>query len=581
MLKSYNIWNSACFRVKMILLILGWVCFSASNSYSQSLPFLKKGELKTQLIVDGKPFLMLAGELSNSVSGSLKHMEGGDNPLPRKTYRMLGNSLGTDSNLDMEYKGSVWQQMVDLNVNTVLAAVSWEMIEPEEGKFDFSVVDAMIKGAREKGLRLIPLWFGTWKNGMSSYVPLWVKKDYKRFPRVKTEHEGSVEIISAFSKEALHADAKAFAALMKHIKEIDSEHQTVIMVQVENEVGILGDSRDRSEVANKAFKSEVPKELMDYLTSNKKTLVKELDELWKSSNYKKSGSWSEVFGTGVWTDLVFMAWQYSIYMNEVTKQGKSEYNLPMFVNAWLEYTGMMSLPGGFPSGGPLPRVFDIWKAGAPDVDFMSPDIYGGDFVKWCDQYTMQGNPLLIPETWWNKEEYVQKLMFAIGNYNTLGVAPFGIDRVNPLETQPIRDMYQAMEYLSTDILKYQGNKNRMTGFLLSKEQPQVEFEMENYFVKAELYARRGEIKVEDAFGIIINTDEDQFTISGGRALISFRPIKDSKAKAGIGPVDEYIFHDGNWIRGRRLGGDETNRGRHVFLPVEGIGIQKAIIYQYK
>ncbi len=267
-----------------------------TDGQTQTIPYLKKEGGRTQLIVDDMPFLMLAGELSNSASGSVEQMLGGDNPVPRKVYRMLNGSLGNDSSFDMDYKGSIWQQMVDLNVNTVLPAISWEMIEPEEGKFDFTVVDAMIEGAREKNLRLIPLWFGTWKNGMSSYAPLWVKKDYKRFPRTRIEGEGSIEVVSTFSEEALKADALAFAALMKHIKEVDEKHRTVIMVQVENEVGILGDSRDRSDMAEKAFEDVVPQQLMDYLIENKGSLMPQLDELWASSGYKETGNWTEIFG---------------------------------------------------------------------------------------------------------------------------------------------------------------------------------------------------------------------------------------------------------------------------------------------
>ncbi len=545
----------------------------------QSMPYLKKDGHKVQLIVDDKPFLVLGGELSNSASGSVANMLNGEHPIPRKKYKMLNGSLGNDSSLNLEYKGSIWQQMVDLNVNTVLAAVSWEMIEPEEGKFDFSIVDAMIKGAREKNIRLIPLWFGSWKNGMSSYAPLWVKQDYKRFPRTKIKDKGSIEVLSTFSEEALKADAKAFTALMEHIKEIDSAHRTVIMVQVENEVGILGDSRDRSKVAENAFKNEVPQKLMSYLIKNKGKLMSELDALWASTGYKTSGSWTEVFGSSVWTDLVFMSWQYARYMNYVTKQGKAVYNLPMFVNAWLEYPNRPN-PGGFPTGGPLPRVMDVWKAAAPDIDFISPDIYGSNFIEWCDRYTSQNNPLFIPETWWNKPEYVNYMMYAIGSYNTLGVAPFGIDRLEPGEDQPLRDMYRAVAYLSPKILDYQGDKNKIRGFLIDRTTPSVEFEMDNYYVKASLYERRGEFKVDNAYGLVLKTGKDEFMITGSCAVVSFRP-KNLKEKAGIGPVNEYIYIDGKWQKGRALGGDETNRGQGVFLPVEGLGIQKVTVYKYR
>ncbi|PJF38504.1 MAG: glycoside hydrolase family 42, partial [Phototrophicales bacterium] len=110
-------------------------------------------------------------------------------------------------------------------------------------------VDEMIYEARRHGLRLILLWFGTWKNGMSSYAPAWVKRDFRRFPRVKIHDGQLVEILSTFSTETRDADARAFAELMRHLKTIDGDDHTVIMVQVQNEVGVLGDSRDRSPIA--------------------------------------------------------------------------------------------------------------------------------------------------------------------------------------------------------------------------------------------------------------------------------------------------------------------------------------------
>ncbi|NMH86751.1 GH35 family beta-galactosidase [Flavivirga algicola] len=570
-------------KIKKSLFKIAYVTFLlafCTTTKAQHIPYLKKGNNKTQLIVDNKPFLMLAGELSNSVSGSVELMSAGDNYIPRKVYAMVNGSLGNDTAYDMTYKGSVWQQMTDLNVNTVLAAVSWQMIEPVEGQFDFSVVDAMIEGAREKNLKLIPLWFGSWKNGMSGYAPLWLKKDYIRFPRTKIKDKGSVEVVSTFSEEALKADAKAFAALMKHIKEVDSKHRTVIMVQVENEVGILGDSRDRSKVAERAFNDPVPQKLMDYLIKNKKTLVGELDTLWASTGYKKSGNWTEVFGESVWTDLVFTSWQYATYINHVAKKGKEAYNLPMFVNAWLEYPDRPN-PGGFPTGGPLPRVMDVWKAAAPDIDFMSPDIYGSNFVEWCDRYTQQGDPLFVPETWWNKPEYVAYMLYAIGNYNTLGVAPFGIDRLDPEAHQMLTEMYRAVEYLSPQILESQGDKNKIRAFLIDRDNPFVEFEMDDYYVKARLYSRRGKIKVDEAHGLILKTGKNTFTILGSRAVVAFRPKNSNNEKAGLGIVSEYVYRDGKWKKGRMLGGDETNSGRGVFLPVEGYGIQETEIYTYK
>jgi len=215
--------------------------------------------------------------------------------------------------------------------NTVLSAVHWELIEPQEGKFDFSLVDSQIRDAQTYNLRLIFLWFGSWKNGVSSYVPAWVKTNQARFPRVQNKDGKGSEILSTLSSANRDADARAFAALMRHIKQADTRHR-VVMMQVENEVGLGGNSRDMCEAANKAFAGAVPKELLDYIGSHKDTLHPLLRKAWEAAGSKTSGTWEEVFGKAQFTDDIFMAWNYASYVGGVAAAGKAEYPLPMFVN---------------------------------------------------------------------------------------------------------------------------------------------------------------------------------------------------------------------------------------------------------
>src|SRR3954471_6820511 len=207
----------------------------AHNSTNEGMPQLRRQGSATQLIVDGSPFLVIGGELHNSSSSSIEYMQ------------------------------PIWQRMRDLNINTVLTPVSWELIEPTEGSFDFALVDDLIRAARSHDLRLIVLWFGSWKNGMSSYIPLWVKQDSARFPRVLIHISEPLEVLSTLVEANWQADARAFAALMHHLAEFDGQDHTVIMVQVENEVGVLGDSRDRCEAANSAYAGPVPPALLAYL----------------------------------------------------------------------------------------------------------------------------------------------------------------------------------------------------------------------------------------------------------------------------------------------------------------------------
>jgi beta-galactosidase GanA len=261
-------------------MFIGWMLFAACAaglSLAQNAagtPHLQKQGNATQLVVDGKPFLITSGELSNNAASSLEGLD------------------------------PVWPKIVASNLNTVLVAISWAQFEPQEGKFNYAELDGVIAKARENHLRLVILWFGCWKNGTSSYPPVWVKKDFARFPRIQINEGktvsivGPVETLSTFGEATADADAKAFAALMRHIKEVDGAEHTVLMMQVENEVGVLRDSRDRSPAANRAYAGQVPAELMSYLEAHKDNLIPEFREVWAANGYKKSGTWEQVFGPG-------------------------------------------------------------------------------------------------------------------------------------------------------------------------------------------------------------------------------------------------------------------------------------------
>ena len=235
------------------------------------IPHLKKVGQTVQMTVDGQPYLILAGELHNSSATSSGYMQ------------------------------PIWARLAVARLNTVISTVSWELIEPVEGRFDFSSVDYQIRAAREQRLHLVLIWFGTWKNASSSYAPLWVKRDARRFPMASTKTGTGTfmglpaEALSAFGDATIAADAQAFRALMRHIREADRQH-TVIMMQVENETGLLGDSRDRLALAEVMWSKPVPRELVDYLSQHKDTLLPELSRVWGTNGFKTSGTWAEIFG---------------------------------------------------------------------------------------------------------------------------------------------------------------------------------------------------------------------------------------------------------------------------------------------
>ena len=250
--------------VRWLMVLVAVVLAGAQMAGAQvkpdaGIPSLHKQGTTTQLLVDGKPFVILGGELHNSSASSLAYME------------------------------PIWPKMVALNLNTVLAVVSWELLEPEEGKFDFALVDGLLQGARKHNLRLVLLWFGSWKNGVSSYVPGWVKRDVARFPRMQPRPGENVEVLTPLSEANCAADTRAFVALMRHLQEVDSIEHTVLMMQVENEVGLLGATRDHSPLAEAAFAQAVPAELMSYLSDHKDDLIPEFKKYWEAAGLQDDG----------------------------------------------------------------------------------------------------------------------------------------------------------------------------------------------------------------------------------------------------------------------------------------------------
>jgi hypothetical protein len=441
----------------------------------------------------------------------------------------------------------VWDRMVALNFNTVLAPVSWELIEPQEGHFDFSLVDGLIHGARQHGLHLVFLWFGSWKNGTSSYVPAWVKKDFHRFPRTRLTDGKAVAVLSTCAPANWEADARAFAALMRHIRKTDAAGHTVLMMQVENEVGLRGESRDHFEVANAAFDAPIPKELSTYLEKNKDVLIPEIRKRWQAAGAKTTGPWKIVFGSGPETDELFMAWSYARYIDHVAAAGKAEYPIPMYVNAYVSDKG----------GGPVPRVMDMWLAGAPHLDMLSPDPYGGKFQEWCELYARRGNPLFIPEMSGGADG-ARNPFLALGQYEALGTSPFAVDTIEDPATSSLAASYAVLRQLAPVILAQQG-KGRLTGFRLDKEHPSVTRELGGYELEISL-DRMFHTQAETGYGLIAAVGADEFIGAGNGFRVSFKPKTPGPAQAAITAVDEGIYREGKWIPGRRLNGDEDDQG---------------------
>jgi hypothetical protein len=525
---------------------------------STRLPHLETRAHATQLIVDGKAFLILGGELHNSSASSLAYMK------------------------------PIWPQLAGMHLNTVLAPVSWEIIEPEEGKFDFATVDGLIDDARKNNLRLVFLWFGSWKNTYSSYTPEWVKRNTGRFPRVQTSDGRSTERLCPFVEENERADARAFAALMRRIKEKDNDVHTVLMVQVENEVGVIPEARDHSDFAARAFNSPVPAELLSYLQQRTSKLDPEFRAIWDAAGNKRSGNWEDVFGKGPLTDDLFMAWHYARYVNGVAAAGKAEYALPMFVNAALIRPNYQ--PGQYNSGGPLPHSLDLWRAGAPVVDFFSPDVYFDDFGNWSRRYHRDGNPLFVPEAIGGAAG-AANAFYAIGQLQAIGFSPFGIDGVQnafrgdkPGEASPeLTASYAILAELASLILQKQSENRIATLLLEGPSQRAARVSLGNYTFTAEPASAADSGKRGAA--MLLQVGPEEYLVAGsGNLTIAISASAESPGPpiAGIVSIDEEILENGHWIRERRLNGDESGQGRVLRLEDPRIPmILRVKLYRYR
>jgi hypothetical protein len=534
-------------RIKFCLLpvlVLGLSIAGAQNNAGVQ---LKKSLDKNQLLVDGKPFLILGGELGNSSASNAAWLK------------------------------PAWSHLKEMNLNTVLVPVYWELMEPEENNFDFSLVDSMIAEARTHDMKIVLLWFGTWKNSMSCYAPLWMKTNQQRFTRTPDSAGRSQELFSVFGKETLAADKKAFAALMRHIKATDELQHTVLMVQVENEIGMLPTAREMSATANNMFNAKVPAELMNYLKENQHNLVPEFGQKWAAAGFKVNDTWRNIFGEGVATDEIFQAWYYAKYTNEVTLAGKKEYNLPMYVNAALPRPG--KLPGQYPSAGPLPHLMDVWQAGAPALDMLSPDFYNPDTKYWCDLYTRNGNVLFVPEMQFDKAA-AAKAFFIIGHYKALGFSPFSIESDNTASV-PLTKTYDLLQQLSPLIAGRQWLS--MDGFMLDKQNKKIVTKMGQYQLAVSHDATLSwSPEAKDSVwsttgGIILQTAPDEFIIAGTGLVVTFENT-DRNVVTNIAAADEVQYINGNETKSRRMNGDQDHQGRHIRFSVGEWGIQKVKLY---
>ncbi|MBX2857172.1 MAG: DUF5597 domain-containing protein [Cellvibrionaceae bacterium] len=507
--------------------------------------------------------------------------------VDNKPYLILGIQTNNSTNYAAALK-DVWPVAKLTQANTLSIPIAWEQIEPKEDHFDFSFVDYLIKDARRNNIRLILLWFATWKNNAPHYAPGWVKLDDKRFPRVVKPNGESLNSLSPLHSTTLEADKKAFRRLMAHLKKVDKK-RTVIMVQVENEVGTYGAARDYSPTAEKRFQQAVPNELVTALNL-------------------PPGKWREVFGAAA--DESFHAYHIAKYCDAIAAASKAIYPLPMNVNVALRNPFNPGKPGQYASGGPTDNMLPIWKAAAPNIDLLSPDIYFRDYKtvsKVLELYSRPDNPLFVSEIG-NDQPYARYFFATMGKQG-IGFVPFGMDYTGytnyplgapsytPEAFQPFAEIYGLMAPWAhvwaalsfekptwgfAEPVDTQGQARKIWNAQASPEgtQPSPEDIQE----RAKNYTQRADMglwDVEVTYGrpmfwtdppkgnpvasggaLVAKLGDNQFLVTALHARVDIKPSEELKGQRSMHlRVEEGHFDSrGNWVFERVWNGDQTDWG---------------------
>jgi hypothetical protein len=479
-------------------------------------------------MVDGRPYLILGGQIHNSSAWPSE--------LPQ-----------------------VWESMAALHANTMGSPVYWEQIEPQQGRFDFSNVDQIVEGARTHNLHLALLWFGTWKNGNMHYVPTWVKGDTKRFPRIIRPDGEPIDVLSPHSRNNLEADKAAFVALTRHLKQIDGEQHTILLIQVENESGNIGSVRDNSPESNKEFASAVPADML-------------------AAAHMQPGTWKQVFGADA--DEIFQVYHQAKYINEIAAAGKAELAIPYYINVWPDYPvtelpqRQIDTPGiAYPSGGAVGKVLGLWKALSPSIDIIGPDIYTDDSLVYQEllkTYLRPDNPLWIPETGLG-DNFSKFFFYALGK-GAVGFSPFGVGQSgwgNVSGDDPSKRQarnYALIAPLDREIAQLEFDGKLKTA-VEEPGQAQQELDFGGWQATAAFgFPQRDGQRppgTKDAQGaaLVAQLGPDEFLVTGEDACVIFHlPGKLPWIRSEVVTAEQGVYESGVWKPLRLWNGDETDRG---------------------
>jgi hypothetical protein len=511
--------------VSVMVFAHGTPIFGQENG--AQMPEIVQKDGRYALLVDGQPFFMFGGQAHNSSTWP----------------RMLPQ---------------VWSTIESIHANTLEIPIYWEQVEPQPGRYDYSMVQMLLDQARERDVRLVLLWFATWKNGSNHYMPEWMKLDAKKYPNITGNNGQPVDSPSPYTKSAMEADAKAFAGVMKYLKEVDPQH-TVILVQVQNEPGSWGSVRDYSKTAQKLFEQPVPEALLNPGT---------LKELNVDVNAK--GTWQQVFGEDA--DEYFHAWSVACYIEYVAAAGKAVNPLPMYVNAALRDPLTDPDASEYESGGATDNVIPIWKVAAPSIDFLSPDIYlrGTERVlRVIDLYARDDNALMVPEIG-GEVKYLYKVL-----EKGIGFAPFGVDSGRPGDAgglsdrnAPLAREYELFSPMMPQLAKW-GFEGRIRSTVETEDHAEQRIDLGSWEAVITFGPGRRFMQVRDDSGqreasgkaMLILLDENEFIAVGSGCRFTFNPLGKNEGRAWqYLKVEEGYYEDGTFRLLRVRNGDETDWG---------------------
>ncbi|HZE85937.1 MAG TPA: DUF5597 domain-containing protein [Puia sp.] len=517
---------------KAIALFFVLFLLATGRSFSQGpsamMPAIIEKDGRHALLVDGKPFLILGGQAHNSSAWP--------GMLPQ-----------------------LWSAIGELHANTLEVPIYWEQVEASPGKFDFSLIDTLLVQARQHKVRLVLLWFATWKNGSNHYMPEWMKRDAAKYPNITGSKGQPVDSPSPNTEAAAEADTKAFAAVMRYLKRADPKH-TVIMVQVENEPGAWDSVRDYSAPAQKLFEGQVPAELL------KPGVLKALNV-----PAVTGGSWQKVFGNNA--DEYFQAWSVARFIGQVAAAGKAEYPLPLYVNAALRDPLTNPSATTYESGGPTDNVIPIWKAAAPAVDLVAPDIYlsGSErILKVIDLYDRPDNALFVPEAGLSPER--AKYLYTVIARGGIGFSPFGVDDNGRGATKteiaerlaPFAQDYRMAAPMMRELAKW-GFEGKIRAVVEREDHAGQTIDLGAWqaVISFGTGARNTDQVNAQSTGkaMIVQLDENTFILIGALCHFTFRPAGKNAGRAWqYLKVEEGQYENGAFKLLRILNGDETDWG---------------------